>query len=245
MGRFRNLSPPRFRCLGRRLEVEMLQSHCTVLRYSCVICIWKPKTRHSLFGLSQTLTLQVSVSVGGLSHSEQNRFLIYSYYKVCTGHPQTPHLDSNLCDNSGVGGDSQVCGTSERLSTGLHVSQVLAGAETLVLLKVSEELQQITREVGDGRLGDEAVDGHAAVGAGVQLPVDTVDGDGGNSRTGGGDGAGAAEGSKPDHDLVLLVAISGGAEEQVVGDISDDVGVGVADSGQQRGDSSTFFFIMY
>lgn len=140
--------------------------------------------------------------------------------------------DNNLCDNSGVRRNLQVGAAGEGLSTGLHVGQVLVGAQALVLLKVGEELQQITREVGDGGLGNEAVDGHLAVGAGVKLPVDTVDVGGGDGRAGGGDGTSTAEGSKPDHDLVLLVAIGGGAGEEVVGDISNDVVVGVAGQSQ-------------
>lgn len=106
------------------------------------------------------------------------------------------------------------------------MSEVQARAETLVVLKVSEEIKQITREVSNGRGSDKAVDSHAAVRALVQLPGNTVDGDSGDGRAGGGDRASTAQSSEPDHDLVLLATVSSGAQEHVVGDVSDDVGVG-------------------
>lgn len=56
-------------------------------------------------------------------------------------------------------------------------------------------------------------------------------GDRRDGRAGGGDGARAAEGRKPDHELIVAgaVAVAAGAagREEVVGDVGDDAGASV------------------
>lgn len=127
-----------------------------------------------------------------------------------------------------VVGNGQLGSTGERLSAGLHSLQVLVVGQTLVLDEVIEEVQQVTTEVSNGRLGDEAVDSHLTVRTDPDIPLDTVEGDRSDALAGRGDGAGTTQGSKPHHDLVLLAAGRSRTEEQVVRDIGDDVGVGVA-----------------
>lgn len=117
---------------------------------------------------------------------------------------------------------------SEGLGTSLDINQVQTGAEALVLDKVGEVFEHVTREAVNGRLGNKAVNGHLAVGSLPNLEGDVADGDRGNGGTGGRDRASIAHSSEPDHDLILLTSISGGAEEHVVGDISNHVGVRVA-----------------
>lgn len=117
---------------------------------------------------------------------------------------------------------------SEGLSTSLNINQVQAGAEALVLDKVGEVLKHITREAINGGLGHEAVNGHLAVGPAPNLEGDSIDGDRANRRAGGGDRASITQGSEPDHNLIFLASVGGGAEEHVVGDVSNHVGVGVA-----------------
>lgn len=122
----------------------------------------------------------------------------YSYHQLPTS------INLHLCNNGRVRGGSQRGSTSERLSTSLDINKVQARAQALVVDQVGEELKHVTGEAGNGGLGDEAVDGHRPVGALVQLPGDTVDGSGSNGRAGGGDRASTAQGSEPDHDLVLV-----------------------------------------
>lgn len=97
----------------------------------------------------------------------------------------------------------------------------------MVVDQIGVEGLQVTGEVGDAAAGNEGVDLHAAVQAIVKLPGVAADGDSGDGASGGGDGTGTSEGSKPDHDFVLVAACGGAAGEHVVGDISDDIGAGV------------------
>lgn len=136
---------------------------------------------------------------------------------------------TNLCHNSRVRRNSQSRrGTSERLSASLHINQVQARAQTLVINQVSEEIQQITRERSGGGASDEAVHGHIAVGSLVQAEADAADGGGRDGRASRRNGARAAQRRKPDHDLVLVGAGGGGRQEHVVGNVGHDVGGGVA-----------------
>lgn len=141
--------------------------------------------------------------------------------------PQLSDSDS-LHNRNGVGRGSEGSTASEWLSTSLHINQVQARAQSLVINEVGEEVQHITREASGSRLRNEAVHGHGSVGARVQLEGDAVDGGGRDRRAGGRDGARTAQRRKPDHDLVLVGAISGGRQEHVIGDVGDDVGGGVA-----------------
>ena len=151
---------------------------------------------------------------------------MYNFPTICQ--PIRQLLTTHLCDNSRVRRDLQISSTSERLSTSLHINQVQAGAKTLVVLKVLEELQQITREASNGRRSNEAVNSHATVGTNINLPRDTVDSNSGDRRTSRRNRTSTAQRSKPDHNLILLASASARAQEHVVGDISDDIGVGVA-----------------
>lgn len=81
---------------------------------------------------------------------------------------------------------------SEGLSTSLHINQVQAGAEALVLDQVGEALEHIAREAINGGLGNEAVNGHLAIGPLPNLEGDSTDGDRSNGRAGGGDRASIA-----------------------------------------------------
>lgn len=130
---------------------------------------------------------------------------------------------------------SEISSTNERLSTSLHSLQVLAAVQTLVLDEVLEEVQQVTVVLVHGRLGDEAVDSHLAVGTNPDIPLGTTDVDGGDGLASGRDRARTTQGRKPDHDLVLLAAVRSRAEEQVVRNIRDDIGGGVAIPEMVRG----------
>lgn len=94
--------------------------------------------------------------------------------------------------------------------------------------EVLEEQIQIGREVGDGRGGHERVHRGVAVGTRVELPRVASNADRGYGRARARNGAGAAIRAKPDHDLVLVRAAGCGRKPEVVRDISNDAGAGVA-----------------
>lgn len=62
----------------------------------------------------------------------------------------------------------------------------------------------------------------------VQRPLGAGNGGGVDGLASAGDGASTAEGAEPDHNLVLVVGTNGGGEPEVVGDISNDAGAGIA-----------------
>ena len=121
---------------------------------------------------------------------------------------------------------------NKRLSASPNAGNVLARAEPLASNKVRVELLKIAVKASDLARGNEGVHLHGAVQAVVEVPLLAGDGWRGNHGARGGDGAGAAEGCEPDHDLVVAGAVavaSGGAGgEDVVGDVSDDARAGVA-----------------
>lgn len=80
--------------------------------------------------------------------------------------------------------------------------------------------------MGDG--SDEGKDGSRAIGAFIEFPRHAADGWRGDGRATGGDRPRAAEGGEPDHDFVSVGAGGAAGGEQVVGDVGDDVGTGVA-----------------
>lgn len=140
----------------------------------------------------------------------------------------------DLLDRDGVraGGEDSI-GTSEGLGTGLQLGDVLGVGDALIVDEVGEELHQVAAERLDLAGGDERVDGRVAVGARVQGPRAAGNGGGGDGGAGGGDGAGTAQGGEPDHDLVLVGAVGGGGQPQVVGHIGDDVRASVAINGRR------------
>lgn len=117
-------------------------------------------------------------------------------------------IDSANLDNRGrVRRHLQIGATSERLGAGLDSEQVQAGAQTLVVLKVREEVTQVTRVAIDRGLSNKAVHSHGAVGANPHIPRVTADGDSSNGRAGARDRARSAQSTQPYHDLVLLATI--------------------------------------
>ena len=124
--------------------------------------------------------------------------------------------------------DGELSSAGKGLSASLHVDQVQARAQTLVVDEVGEEVKQVSGEAGSGGCGNEAVDGGIPVGARVELELDAGNGSGSNGGASRGDWSCTTQRCKPDHNLVLVGAIGGGAEEHVVGDVGDDVGGGVA-----------------
>lgn len=97
----------------------------------------------------------------------------------------------------------------------------------MVLGQVVDEDHQVIVETADVAVRDEAEDRHLAIGSLPQLPVLASEVDGRDGLAGGGDGACAAEGAEPDHDLVGWAGGGGAAGEEVVGDVGDDAGAGV------------------
>lgn len=122
-------------------------------------------------------------------------------------------------------------GAGEGLCASLQLGDVLGGGDALVLDEVVQEEHHVGREASDLARGHKRVDGGGAVGALVQLPRLAGDRRGGDGRAGGGDGAGAANGRQPYHDLVLVGTARRAREPQVVGHVGDQVGTGVAASG--------------
>lgn len=145
------------------------------------------------------------------------------------GDPQNPSFRYPLRHGDGEGGGGELgVGAGEGLGAGADALDVLAGAQALVGGEVVDEVLEVGVEGLGLGAGDEGEDGHLAVGPAVEVERDAADGGGGDLAAGRRDGAGAAEGGQPDHDLVLLVAARGRAGEEVVGDVGDDVAAGVA-----------------
>ena len=119
---------------------------------------------------------------------------------------------------------------SKRLRAGANAHDPLALADALVLHEVVKEGVQIAGEVGHvGARAHEAEYRHRAVGALEEVELGVADGRRGDGRRARlGDGACAAERTQPDHHLVVVRPAVAGGEEDVVGDVRDDRGTGVA-----------------
>lgn len=145
--------------------------------------------------------------------------------KAWSAYPSTP----NLLHGDGVRSSREhSVGTSKRLSSSLQLRDVQGVAHTLVGDEVVEKVHHVTREILNLGRGHKRVDGRVTVGARVQLPGGVGDRRGSDRGAGGGDGAGTAESGEPDHDLVGVGAAGGGGEPEIVRDIGDNVGAGVA-----------------
>lgn len=134
-----------------------------------------------------------------------------------------------LLDGHGVrGGGEDGIGAGKGLGTSLQLGDVLAVGDALVVDEVGEELVHVAAPRLDRAGGHKRVDGDVAVGARVEVPGGATNFGLGNGRAGGRDGAGTAQGGEPDHNLVLVAAVGGRGEPQVVRHIGDKVGTGVA-----------------
>ncbi|KAI6762626.1 hypothetical protein HG530_008606 [Fusarium avenaceum] len=115
------------------------------------------------------------------------------------------------------------------LSAGLEAGGDVAAGNALALGEVGEERKKIALEVALVLGSDERVHSGVAVGTSEELPLSTVDGEGG--KRGGsvvGDRSGTAVDTDPDHDLVLVVGANRGSEPEIVRNIRDHVGTGVS-----------------
>ncbi len=123
-------------------------------------------------------------------------------------------------------------GANERLGPGPNAGNVLARAEALARHKVRIKCLEIAVEAADLAGRHEGVHLHGSIEAVPQVPLVAGNGDRRDGRAGGGDGACAAEGREPDHELIVAgaVAVAAGAagREEVVGDVGDDAGASVA-----------------
>jgi len=92
----------------------------------------------------------------------------------------------------------------ERLSAGAGAGKELAAGHSLLARQVPHKVHEVTREVVLLRSCDEAEHIDIAVLAVVKLPAGTCKRDSSDGAASRGNGTCAAEGSKPDHDLVLV-----------------------------------------
>lgn len=122
--------------------------------------------------------------------------------------------------------------TGEGLGASLQLGDVQAVVDALLVHEVREEVVQVAVKVLDLGVGHERVDGGVAVGALVKRPRGVGDGRRRDRGAGRRDGARAADGRQPHHDLVRVGAARGGGEPEVVGDVGNDVGAGVAKNGE-------------
>ncbi len=127
-----------------------------------------------------------------------------------------------------MGGKGKATLTGEGLGPGADALQVLAAGQALVADEVGEEVVQVAGEVILVALSDEGEYGRGPVGPLEQLPGHAGEGGVRDGRAGGGDGAGAAVRAEPDHNLVRVGAAGARGGEEVVGDVGDHVGAGVA-----------------
>lgn len=119
--------------------------------------------------------------------------------------------------------------TNERLSAGLEAGGDVAAGNTLVLGEVGKERKKIALEVALVLGRDEGVHSGVAVGTSEELPLSTVEGEGGKrGRSVVGDRSSAAVATDPDHDLVLVVGANRGSQPEIVGNIRNHVGAGVS-----------------
>jgi S-adenosylmethionine/arginine decarboxylase-like enzyme len=131
--------------------------------------------------------------------------------------------------------------SGERLGTELEGEKVLlAGRVSLSVGKVVPELLDIRVEVGNRARGNEAVDSHATVHAGPELPGAALDVGTANSGT---NGLHATISSEPDHKLVVTAVsdvVRVRSSEKIVGNVGANVGaaVGPSSSGLHVGDGA-------
>lgn len=121
---------------------------------------------------------------------------------------------------------------NKRLRASSNAGDVLAVAEPLASNKVGVELLEIAIKAIDLARGDKGVHLHGAVQAVVEVPLFASNGRRVDHGACSGDGAGAADGREPDHDLIITgtVTVAGGGAggEDVVGDVGNNAGAGVA-----------------
>lgn len=132
----------------------------------------------------------------------------------------TPHL---ALAQAVLGNSKLRLVTRERLSSSSHTGQDLGLRQTMLARHLVNKRHQITVEAVDLLLSDKAEDVHLAVLAVVQLPAVASEVDGSNGASRSGNRASATEGTNPDHDFVLWVAIDLGRGEEVVGDVCDEI----------------------
>jgi hypothetical protein len=121
--------------------------------------------------------------------------------------------------------------SGERLGTELEGEKVLSvGRVSLSVGKVVPELLNIRVEVGDGVGRDEAVDSHATVHTGPELPGAALDVGTANAGT---NGLHATISSEPDHQLVVTAVsdvVRVGSSEKIVSNVGANVGSAVRPS---------------
>ena len=147
--------------------------------------------------------------------------------------PSSIHTDLFLRNRKRVSIRQHRIIPSKRLRAGADTNKILTSTKTLVLDQVGEESIQVAVEVGHiGARAHEAEHGRRAIGPLEEIELVAADGgrrDGRRARRG--DGACTAQSAQPDHDLVGIGAAVGVGGEDVVGDIGDYGGAGVAGGG--------------
>lgn len=139
------------------------------------------------------------------------------------------HIGRRLLLRQAESGRSEHCiRPREWLSASTNGLQHLTLRQPLATTQILQEQVQISVPAIDLASGNKREDRCRAIRALVQLELLARNSNSGNRAAGGRDRARTAKRGQPDHDLILGGAGSRCAREDVVGNVGDNVGAGVA-----------------